>query len=132
VLQLRIRIEDAGTGLPPCRAGFNALMARAGTRWDSAAILQVIEDMNGRTGDRAACIPDRNAILCACICECRHLKCRTGDPLRAPTDNGFIFCRSNANEKEFVAVGSPRRVSPAHGPTSGCCSRPERSVPAWM
>jgi 2-hydroxy-3-oxopropionate reductase len=29
---------------------FNALMARAGTRWDSAAILQVIEDMNGRTG----------------------------------------------------------------------------------
>jgi len=28
---------------------FNALMARAGTRWDSAAILQVIEDMNGRT-----------------------------------------------------------------------------------
>jgi 2-hydroxy-3-oxopropionate reductase len=29
---------------------FNALMARAGTRWDSAAILKVIEDMNGRTG----------------------------------------------------------------------------------
>ncbi|MGQ0580244.1 MAG: hypothetical protein ACT4PQ_15210 [Betaproteobacteria bacterium] len=27
---------------------FNAFMARAGTRWDSAAILQVIEDMNGR------------------------------------------------------------------------------------
>lgn len=28
---------------------FNGLMARAGTRWDSAAILKVIEDMNGRT-----------------------------------------------------------------------------------
>jgi len=29
---------------------FNALMARPGTRWDPAAILQVIEDMNDRTG----------------------------------------------------------------------------------
>lgn len=31
---------------------FNALMAREGTRWDSAAILQVIEDMNGRGAAR--------------------------------------------------------------------------------
>jgi len=29
---------------------FNALMACPGTRWDSAAIRQMIEDMNGRTG----------------------------------------------------------------------------------
>ena len=29
---------------------FNALMAREGTRWDSAAILKVVEEMNGREG----------------------------------------------------------------------------------
>ena len=27
---------------------FNALLAREGTRWDSAAILKVVEEMNGR------------------------------------------------------------------------------------
>jgi hypothetical protein len=27
---------------------FNALMAREGTRWDSAAILAVVKELNGR------------------------------------------------------------------------------------
>ncbi|MEO8165278.1 MAG: hypothetical protein ABI619_07755 [Betaproteobacteria bacterium] len=27
---------------------FNVLMAREGTRWDSVALLKVIEEMNGR------------------------------------------------------------------------------------
>jgi 2-hydroxy-3-oxopropionate reductase len=50
VLQCAYESKTPAPGAALAAQAFNALMARVGTRWDSAAILQVIEDMNGRTG----------------------------------------------------------------------------------
>ncbi|MEK6209179.1 MAG: NAD-binding protein [Pseudomonadota bacterium] len=50
VLQCAYESKTPAPGAALAAQAFNALMARAGTRWDSAAILQVIEDMNGRKG----------------------------------------------------------------------------------
>jgi 2-hydroxy-3-oxopropionate reductase len=50
VLQCAYESKTPAPAAALAAQAFNALMARAGTRWDSAAILQVIEDMNARTG----------------------------------------------------------------------------------
>lgn len=53
---IHIVLENAqttGTVLPAAALAaqaFNALMARAGTRWDSAAILQIVEQASGQDG----------------------------------------------------------------------------------
>jgi 3-hydroxyisobutyrate dehydrogenase-like beta-hydroxyacid dehydrogenase len=50
VLQCAYESKTPVPGAALATQAFNALMAREGTRWDSAAILQVIEDMNRRAG----------------------------------------------------------------------------------
>jgi 2-hydroxy-3-oxopropionate reductase len=48
VLECAYESKTPTPGVALAAQAFNALMAREGTRWDSAAVLQVIEDMNGR------------------------------------------------------------------------------------
>lgn len=53
---IHIVLENAQatrTALPAaalCAQAFNALMAQEGTRWDSAAILKIVEEMSGQSG----------------------------------------------------------------------------------
>jgi len=107
VLQCGIRSK---TPAPRCRplpgAAFNALRRAPGTRWDSAAILQVIEDMKRAHGViRAACIPDRKAIFAAW-----HLRMPTSEvpysrsTARTGLTNGFHFLQEYANEKIRLQV----------------------------
>jgi 2-hydroxy-3-oxopropionate reductase len=48
VLQCAFESKTPTPGAALAAQAFNALMARQGTNWDSAAILKVVEEMNGR------------------------------------------------------------------------------------
>lgn len=50
VLQCASESRTPAPGAALAAQAFNGLMAREGTRWDSAAILEVVEEMNGRPG----------------------------------------------------------------------------------